>query len=78
VTKLRAGRSGIDSRQGQVYFLFATVSRPALGHTQSPIQWVSAAISLGVKRPGREADHSPPSSDKVKNAWRYASTDPYV
>jgi hypothetical protein len=26
------------------------------------------AISLGVKRPGREADHSPPSSAKVKNA----------
>jgi hypothetical protein len=25
-------------------------------------------ISLGVKRPERDADHSPPSSDKVKNA----------
>jgi hypothetical protein len=32
------------------------------------------AISLGVKRPGREADHSPPSSTDVKNAWRYTST----
>jgi hypothetical protein len=30
----------------------------------------------GVKRPGREADHSPPSSAEVKNAWRYASTPP--
>jgi hypothetical protein len=29
---------------------------------------------LGVKRPGREADHSPPSSVEVKNAWRYIST----
>jgi hypothetical protein len=25
------------------------------------------ALSLGVKRPGREADHSPQSSAKVKN-----------
>jgi hypothetical protein len=28
---------------------------------------------LGVKRPGREADHSPPSSAEVKNAWSYTS-----
>jgi hypothetical protein len=28
----------------------------------------------GVKRPGREADHSPPSSVEVKNAWSYTST----
>jgi hypothetical protein len=29
-------------------------------------QWVPGALSLGVKRPGREADHSPPSSADVK------------
>jgi len=34
------------------------------------------ALSLGVKRPGREADHSPPSSTEVKNAWSYTSTPP--
>jgi len=28
----------------------------------------------GVKRPGREADHSPPSIAEVTNAWNYAST----
>jgi hypothetical protein len=33
---------------------------------------------LGVKRPGREADHSSPSSVDVKNAWRYASTPQYA
>jgi len=27
------------------------------------------ALSLGVKRPGREADHSPPSSAENKDAW---------
>jgi hypothetical protein len=30
-----------------------------------------------VKRPGRESDNSPPSSD-VKNAWSHTSTPPYV
>jgi hypothetical protein len=30
----------------------------------------------GEKRPEREADHSPPSSAEVKNAWSYTSTPP--
>jgi hypothetical protein len=34
--------------------------------TQPPIQWEPEALSLGVKRPGRETDHSPPSSAEVK------------
>jgi hypothetical protein len=54
------------------------VSRTALGPTQPPIQWVPGAPSLGVKRPGREADPSPQSSAEVKNAWRYTSTSQYV
>jgi len=37
-----------------------------LGPTQPPIQWVPGSVSLGVKRPGREADHSPPSSAEIK------------
>jgi hypothetical protein len=37
-----------------------------LGPTQPPIQWVPGALSLGVKQPGHEADHSSPSSAKVK------------
>jgi len=44
-----------------------------LWHTQPHIQWVPGALSLGVKRPGREAGRSPPSSAEVKNAWRYTS-----
>jgi hypothetical protein len=28
--------------------------------------------------PGREADHSPPSSAEVKNAWSYTSTPQYA
>jgi hypothetical protein len=47
-------------------FLFSKSSRPALGFTQPPIQWVLGDLSPGVKRPGREADHSPPTSAEVK------------
>jgi hypothetical protein len=35
-------------------------------------------LSLGVKRQGREADHSLPSSAEVKNARSYTSTPQYV
>jgi hypothetical protein len=39
---------------------------------------VNGALSLGIKRPGLEADHSPPSIAEVKNAWSYTSTPQYV
>jgi hypothetical protein len=52
------------------------VSRTALGPTQPPIQWVPGILSLGVKQPGSEADHSPPSSSEVKNVYSYTSTPP--
>jgi hypothetical protein len=43
-----------------------TASRTALGPTQPSIQWLPGALSLRVKRPGREANNSPPSSTEVK------------
>jgi hypothetical protein len=43
-----------------------------------PIRWVPGAISVGVKRSGREADHSRPSSAEVQNAWSHTSTPQYV
>jgi hypothetical protein len=54
-----------------------TTPRPALGSTQPPIQWVPGALSLEVKRPGRETDHSLPSSAKFKNVWNYTFTPQY-
>jgi hypothetical protein len=54
------------------------VSRTALAPTQLPIQWVPEALSLRVKRPGREADHLPPSGAEVKNEWSYTSTPQYA
>jgi len=51
-------------------FLFATASRPAIGPTQFPIQWVTGYPSLGVKRPGREATylHLAPRSSRMREA----------
>jgi hypothetical protein len=66
---LRAGQSdnrGSISDGGLGIFLFDAISVAALGPTQPPIQWVPGALSLGVKRPVREADHSPPSNVEVK------------
>jgi len=42
------------------------VSSPNLWPTQPSIQWVPGALFLGLKRPWREADYSPPSSAEVK------------
>jgi hypothetical protein len=60
--RLRAGRSGGSSPGRGKEFFSSSPPRP----TQPPIQWSSGALSLRVKRPGREADHSPPSSAEVK------------
>jgi hypothetical protein len=55
------------------FSLFATASRPALGTTQPPIQRVVGTLTPGVKWQGCKADHSPPSSAEVMNAWGYIS-----
>jgi len=51
---------GFESRQGVGIYFFTTASRPALGCTQLLIQWMPGTLSLGVKRPGREAIPSLP------------------
>jgi hypothetical protein len=53
---------GLDSWWRPGIFLFTTVSR----------------MALGVKQPGRETDHSPPSSAEVKNVWSYTSAPQYT
>jgi hypothetical protein len=61
ISGLRAGWSRVRS-SGLRISLLTTKSRPALGPTQPPIQCVPGALNLGVNRPEREADYSPPST----------------
>jgi hypothetical protein len=77
---LRVGRPRVrsSSRGNLKNFLFSTSSRPALGSTQPPIQLVPGALSLGVKRSGRETDHSPPANVEFEKMWIYTSTVPYA
>jgi hypothetical protein len=67
---------GLDDRrfEVQVPLLHIVRNRP----TQPPIQWVPWALSLGVKKKGREADHSLPTSAKVKKTLIHTSTPPYT
>jgi hypothetical protein len=59
----RGSFSGRDKR-----FSLLHNARPALGPTHPPIHWVPGALSPGLKRPEREADHSLPSSAEFKNS----------
>jgi len=58
------------------FFLFTTIFRVALGPTKPPIQCIPRAVIPEVKRPGREAYHSPPFRVEIKNVWSYTSTPP--
>jgi hypothetical protein len=69
---------GLVPGGGWEFFLFTTTSGAALGPAQPPVRWVPGALSLGMRRPVREADHPTPSSAEVKNAWSYNSTPQYA
>jgi hypothetical protein len=65
----RGGRS--SSSGGVKNFIFSTASRLAMRPTLPPIQYLLAALSPTLKRPVREADHSPPTNAEVKKTWIY-------
>jgi hypothetical protein len=44
-----------------------------MGSTQPTIQWVAGALSPGVKRQGRDADHSLTASTEIKKSLIYTS-----
>jgi hypothetical protein len=77
ITGWTIGWSEFDSRRGLGIFLFTTASRLALAPTQPPIQRLTGALSLGVKRPGRETDHSH-IVPRSKNTSSYSSIPPYT
>jgi hypothetical protein len=68
-----------SSSPGKIEIVLSSISsKPNMGPTQPPIQWVPVALSPGVKRLGRVAGHSPPSSVEVKIMWIYTSCPSYV
>jgi hypothetical protein len=71
-------RVGVRIPVGGKNFYFSMSSIPALGPTQPFIQWVLGNFSPVVKRPGREADRSPPTSTEFKETWVYTSILLYV
>jgi hypothetical protein len=63
-TGYRPDGRGSNPGSAKVFFFFSQTSS---GSNPASYPMGSGAISLGVKRPGRESDHSPLSSDEVKN-----------
>jgi hypothetical protein len=76
---------GVRSPAGAKIFSLTSMSRPALGPTQSPVQWVPGVLSPGVKRgrgvtltthhhlvPRSEMSRSYTSTPPQEPAWRVA------
>jgi hypothetical protein len=63
-----ATRYGLDGRgiESRLRRDFPHPSRPALGPTKPPLQWVHWVSFLEVKRPGHVFHDPPPSSAEVK------------
>jgi hypothetical protein len=70
--------SDITARISKYWVELLWKDNAQLGSTQPPIQWVQVALSSGVKQRGREADHTSPASDEVKEMWIDTSTPPYT
>jgi hypothetical protein len=69
--------SEFGTRYGQEFSLLHVVQTGSGAH---PISYTmgTMALSPGVKRPGREADRSPPTSADVMKTWIYTSTPLYA
>jgi hypothetical protein len=74
--RLRRPRSRNSSPSRVKNFLHVVQTGSGVHPASYPIG--IGALSLGVKRAGREAYHSPPTSSEVKKTRVYTSTLPYV
>ena len=62
---------GIESRWGEIFRTCPDRS----GSSQPPVQWVPG-LYRGYRRPGRDADYTPPSSAEVKKGLSHTPTHP--
>ncbi|PNF29271.1 hypothetical protein B7P43_G08948 [Cryptotermes secundus] len=74
IRKRKANWSGHILRGN--YFLH--VLQTGSGAHPASYPMCTGARSLGVKWPGREADHSSPTSAEARKMWTYTCTPPYV
>jgi hypothetical protein len=59
--------------------IFSSLRRPhRLWGPPTSYPMSTEGSSPGVKRPGREADHSPPTNAEIKKMWLYTSNPPYA
>jgi hypothetical protein len=70
-------RSEFECRWSHEFSLLHVVQSGSGVHPNSYLM-NTGALSPGIKRPVREADHSPPASAEIKKMWIYTSTPPYA
>lgn len=75
VTRLGAGRSGVQIPVQASNFALLHHIQTGSGLTEPLIRWVLGFFP-GGKATGGEDYHSPPSSPEVKSKWSYTSTPP--
>jgi hypothetical protein len=69
--------SGFELCHHKLVSFLSTVSNPALGLTQPPVQWLPRAVSPELKRSVRET-HNSSQSNAIKNMWIYTTAPQYV
>jgi hypothetical protein len=76
--ELEDRRIGARFPERKEIFLFLSACTSARNPIQYTVQCGPRALSSGEKLMGREADHSPSFSVKVRNVWSHTYTVPYV
>jgi hypothetical protein len=70
--------SKFESWYGQEFSLLQIVQIGSEVHPTFLSNGYRGLFPRGLKRLGREVDHSPPTSAEVKKMWIYTSTPPYT
>jgi hypothetical protein len=76
--RLEDSRIAVGILAGERNFSLLQSVQTCCGALQISYSFGTLQCLCGVKRPGREADQSDASNDKVKNAWSYTASTPYV